>query len=213
MSVIRPTATNRPRGRFSLIDLLVFVGIVVVLLALLLPMLQTAHSASASTRCQNRLREIGTALTRTRATLGKTMRAETLPEMLRPYLPDPRMWQCPTTSEGGTSFGFNSRLHRLHDLDSYKIVALDYHKPVVDVVGPRGPRDDWPREIAPRHRSLCHVLFYAGNVEAFAPPEIDPRVCWIHERRWRPAIDSANVRTGQPDCEVPADQFPLTANR
>lgn len=200
--------TQQAQRHFALIDLLMGVGVIAVLIALLMPILLQAHNSARSARCQSRLRELGSVYRKVERKQTPTQfRADTIRAQLGGYVPK-ELWRCPNESPARVSYGFNARMHRLHDQDSYRILALDYHQQVADVVGPPGPRDDWPTARAARHAGRCNVLFYDGHVESQTPASIDPRNCRIHERHWRPAIDTANSRSAETDCAGTAAAIP-----
>jgi prepilin-type N-terminal cleavage/methylation domain-containing protein/prepilin-type processing-associated H-X9-DG protein len=91
-----------------------------------------------------------------------------------------------------TSYGGNSRLHKLDVDDSGKVLLIEYSKLIADVVGPNA-RDNWPKHHAARHSDAINVVFMDGHSDTLNPDEIDPRVRYWHEKYWRPMNDSATM--------------------
>ncbi len=56
------TAPKRPRDGFTIVELVVAIGVIAVLLSILLPAVQQARAAARRTQCRNQLRQLGLAI-------------------------------------------------------------------------------------------------------------------------------------------------------
>jgi prepilin-type N-terminal cleavage/methylation domain-containing protein len=106
----RHSPRGRPRGGFTLIELAVAVGILVLLSAIILPVIARARAAGQRVRCLSNLRQITVAFhvfaDRNNGALPDPAAAQLSWEtLLTPYTQQPRLFACPADSELYPSVG------------------------------------------------------------------------------------------------------------
>jgi len=187
------------RRAFTLVELLVVIAVIVILMALLLPAIQQTRASARTTQCTNNVTEMGVSLRKAEANK-LSVRPDNWIAMIYPYLQTAALYKCPdhlaatlqtsssATAPATASYGMSNRYPRLQGGDTEKVVLLDYNATKADVVG-KGASDVWSVMVAPRHRGKMNVLFYDGSVQLRSPAQIDPLVCELHDRYWRPLRD------------------------
>ena len=194
--------THRQKTGFTLVELLVVIGIITILIALLLPAIGAARAFSRAAECASRLDQIGTAIVAATSADEVVHAQRVLLDLERHMDKVYEVYQCPEAAgENITNvhFGFNGRLYRFHSADANKIVAIDYAVSVVDPFS-----DDvetrWEAQVRPRHFEACNVLFYDGHVERLEPDVISPVVCDNVKEYWVPTLDEQRYLKPA-DCE------------
>ena len=188
----------RPAG-FTLVELLVVIGIIVVLVALMLPAIGMVRARSRSTHCQSNLAQLGLAVQKAGRAADEPLRSSQWQGRVPTFLDDQTsLMHCPEHLESGISYGMNDRAHRFLSGDSRKIVMLDYLVPEVVAVQPMRADQNWvdaggTLNYAARHRGWLNVLNYDGTVEPRNPPDIDPRECRPFYDYWRPMRDTVEL--------------------
>jgi len=100
------------------------------------------------------------------------------------YLPNPQDAATTTVGDFQTSYGASNAEYQMLPGHS-KILALDYKRALVDVIGDRANPAEFGTQVAPRHSGKVNILFADGSVKLRAPSSVDP-VQPNMERLWEP---------------------------
>jgi len=203
-----------PRG-FTLVELLIVIGVIVVLIALLLPAVQSSRASARSAACQNNLRQLSFALKKAQANIPPdklniqdAAGFDRFKQHLSAYSEDgDAIWSSPGASGDANSYGFNERVHRLGVKDAGKIVALTYPQEIAPAITtPKAFREtadpsDRAEQGALVHFGKANVVFYDGHTESmdlydpnnlsasFSPVNDEDKLVCVWKDRWLPTRD------------------------
>lgn len=185
------------RTGFTLVELLVVTGVIILLIAMLLSALLQARETAAAAECRTRLRQFFPAWQKAKTNHVIVNSSNWQNSLLEYTSRDLQIFHCtrdfrPAPPDGmakPVGFGMNNGFHVFINGDDDRIAMLDYNSitpHVANVTGITGT-DPWPQVYALRHRGRINVLFFGGATEAKEYWEIDPTYYSIHDRLWRPS--------------------------
>lgn len=184
-------AAKRPRSGFTLVELLVVIGIIGVLVAILLPAVQKAREASRKMACTNNMKQIGLAClnyeqtygtlpprtiyaTSPLDTSGKLYKLTATTTLLLPFLEQKKIWNqvnfgypwCYTSSGAVLNSGGSTAYANPANVVNGLIANV--HLPIFVCPSAPNPRLPLPTSVEIANRGLNNTGYgYAGTTTAF----------------------------------------------
>ena len=130
------------RSGFTLVELLIVIGVIVVLIALLLPSVASVRARARTAECQSNLTQLGLALNAANRNRSTPVRSSSWAADIAPFLEgeNEELFVCPadfqaenrnaeeqdpTNPQFKGSFGANNQMHRMQGSDANKFTLVD----------------------------------------------------------------------------------------
>ena len=143
MPCSRPGHPDHKASRgFTLVELLIVIGVIVVLIALLLPSVASVRARARTAECQSNLTQLGLALKAANRNRSTPVRSSSWAADIAPFLEgeNEELFVCPadfqaenrnaeeqdpTNPQFKGSFGANNQMHRMQGSDANKFTLVD----------------------------------------------------------------------------------------
>ena len=133
---------TKRRSGFTLVELLIVIGVIVVLIALLLPSVASVRARARTAECQSNLTQLGLALNAANRNRSTPVRSSSWAADIAPFLEgeNEELFVCPadfqaenrnaeeqdpTNPQFKGSFGANNQMHRMQGSDANKFTLVD----------------------------------------------------------------------------------------
>ena len=175
------------RAGFTLVELLIVIGVIVVLIALLLPSVASVRARARTAECQSNLTQLGLAIHAANRNRSTPVHSNSWVKDIEPLLEgeNGELFICPDDLKGGRgleepSFAANNQMHRMGGSDGRKLVILDFEEgdeqDGIFNAAPNGSNNNWKNEegnwqnaldaAGQRHGGDINVLRHDGSVSA-----------------------------------------------
>ena len=165
---------NKRSSGFTLVELLVVIGIIAVLAALLVPAVSRVRSNARAKQSMNNLKQLGEAMGGYEGLGRGNLAQANWQNDLLPFLGDSEeVFLDPADLNGEPSYALSNQVVKFASGDSDKIAIIESDDATISFECD-GTDPKFEGTVAARHFGMAHALLYGGNVKAFELNDVQP---------------------------------------